>query len=69
MRELFSVLAAAAFALSIVAGGCAKEKAPSPPEPAKKERAAIETKTAPKPHMRDGLLHRETWREYKCPDE
>jgi hypothetical protein len=46
MRKIFSVLAAAAFALSIVAGGCAKEKAPSPPEPAKKESAAIETKTA-----------------------
>ena len=49
MKKLFSVLATAAFALSIVAGGCAKEKAPSPPEPAKKESAAIETKTAPKP--------------------
>ena len=48
MRRLFSVLAAAAFALSIVAGGCAKEKAPSPPEPAKKESTAIVTKTAPK---------------------
>lgn len=52
MRKLFSVLAAAAFALSVVAGGCAKEKAPSPPEPAKKESAAIETKTAPKPRMK-----------------
>lgn len=52
MRKLFSVLATAAFALSIVAGGCAKEKAPSPPEPAKKESATIETKTAPKPHVK-----------------
>jgi len=52
MGRLLSVLAAAAFALSIVAGGCAKEKAPSPPEPAKKESAAVETKTAPKPHVK-----------------
>ena len=48
MRNLISVLTAAAFALSIFAGGCAKEQAPSPSEPAKKESAAIETKTAPK---------------------
>jgi len=48
MRKLLSVLAAAMFALSIVAGGCAKEKAPPPSEPAKKESAAIETKTVPK---------------------
>ena len=48
MRNLFSVFAAAAFALSIVSGGCAKEKAPSPAEPAKKESAAPVTKGAPK---------------------
>jgi hypothetical protein len=48
MRRLFSVLAVAAFTLSIVAGGCAKEKAPPPSEPAKKESAAIETKVVPK---------------------
>jgi len=48
MRKLFSVLAAAAFALSIVVGGCAKEKAPSPSEPAKKEAAGKEKKAAPK---------------------
>jgi len=52
MRNRISVLAAAAVALSIVAGGCAKEKAPSPPEPAKKESAAIETDTPPKPHVK-----------------
>lgn len=49
MRKPFSVLAAAAIALSIVAGGCAKEKAPSPPEPAKKAAAGNEKKAAPKP--------------------
>lgn len=48
MRKPFSVLAAAAFALSIGAGGCAKEKAASPPEPAKKEAAGKEKKAAPK---------------------
>jgi hypothetical protein len=48
MKKLFSVLAAAAFALSIGAGGCAKEKAPSPSEPAKKEAAGKEKKAAPK---------------------
>jgi len=48
MKKLLSVLAAAAFALSIVAGGCAKEKAPAPSEPAKKESAVPVTKSAPK---------------------
>jgi hypothetical protein len=52
MRKRISVLAAAAFALSIVAGGCAKEKAPSPSEPAKKESAPIEKEAAPKPHVK-----------------
>jgi len=51
MRRQFSVLAAAAFALSIVAGGCAKEQAPPPSEPAKKESSALVTKTAPKSHV------------------
>ena len=50
MRRQLSVLAAAAFTLWIVAGGCAKEQVPSPAEPAKKESAAAVTKTAPKPH-------------------
>jgi hypothetical protein len=48
MRKLFSVFAAAAFALSVVAGGCSKGKEPPPSEPAKKESVPIETKTAPK---------------------
>ena len=52
MRRQFSVLAAAAFALSIVAGGCAKEQAPPPSEPAKKESAAVVTKTAPKARVK-----------------
>jgi hypothetical protein len=52
MRKLFSVLAAAAFALSIVAGGCAKEKASSPSEPAKKEIAGTEKNVVPKPHVK-----------------
>ena len=51
MRRQFSVLAVAALALWIVAGGCAKEQAPPPSEPAKKESAALVTKTAPKPHV------------------
>jgi hypothetical protein len=52
MRNLFSVLTAAAFALSIVGGGCAKDKAPPPSEPAKKESAAVGTKSAPKPRVK-----------------
>jgi len=46
MRRLFTVLAAAAFALSIVADGCSKQKAPSPHEPANKEAAGKEEKAA-----------------------
>ena len=52
MRKLFSVLAAAVFALSIIAGGCAKEKAPSQPEPANKEAAGTEKKVAPKVRLK-----------------
>ena len=52
MRKLFPVLAAAAFALSIVAGGCAKEKSPPQPQPAKKAIAGTEKKAAPKPHVK-----------------
>jgi hypothetical protein len=48
MRTLFSVIAAAAFALTIFAGGCGKEDVSSPPVPGKKETAAIKTKAAPK---------------------
>ena len=51
MRRQFSVLAVAALALWIVAGGCAKEQAPPPSEPAKKESSAVVTKTAPKTHV------------------
>ena len=52
MRKLFPVLAAAAFALSIVAGGCAKDKSPPQPQPAKKEIAGTEKKAAPKPRAK-----------------
>jgi len=52
MRKLFPVLAAAMFALSIVAGGCAKEKSPPPPQPARKAIVGTEKKTAPKPHVK-----------------
>jgi hypothetical protein len=52
MRKLFPVLAAAAFALSIVAGGCAKEKSPPQPQPARKAIAGTEKNTAPKPHVK-----------------
>jgi len=48
MRKRFSLLAAAAIALSVVAGGCAKEKAPSQPEPPNKEAVGKEKKAAPK---------------------
>ena len=51
MRRQFSMLAVAALALWIVAGGCAKGQAPPPSEPAKKESAAVVKKTAPKPHV------------------
>jgi hypothetical protein len=49
MRKLFHVLAVAAFALSIVAGGCAKEKTPPQPLPAKKETSGTTETTAPAP--------------------
>jgi hypothetical protein len=52
MRKLFHVLAAAAFALSIVAGGCAKEKSPPQPQPAKKESAGTKKNGVPKPHAK-----------------
>ena len=52
MRKLFPVLAAAAFALSIVAGGCAKEKSPPQPQPARKAIAGTEKKAAPKPRVK-----------------
>ena len=53
MRKAFPMLAAAAFALSILAGGCAKDKASPPPlQPAKKEIAVPEKKAAPKPRAK-----------------
>jgi len=52
MRKLFPLLAAAAFALSIVAGGCAKDKSPPQIQPAKKEVAGTEKKAAPKPRAK-----------------
>jgi hypothetical protein len=52
MRKLFLVLAAAAFALSIVAGGCAKEKSPPQPQPARKAIEETGRNAAPKPHVK-----------------
>ena len=52
MRKLLLVLAAAAFALSIVAGGCAKEKSPPQPQPARKAIAGTEKNAAPKLHVK-----------------
>lgn len=52
MRRLFPILAAAAFALSIVAGGCAKEKSPPQPQPARKAIAATGKNAASKPHVK-----------------
>jgi hypothetical protein len=53
MRKPFHMFAAAAFALSILAGGCAKGIPPPQPQPAKKEIPASEKKAAvPKPHAK-----------------
>jgi len=52
MKKLFPVLAAAVFALSIVAGGCAKEKSPPQPQPARKAIVEPEKNAAPKPHVK-----------------
>ena len=46
------MLATVAFALSLVAGGCAKEKSPPQPQPAKKEIARTEKKAVPKPRVK-----------------
>ena len=48
MRRPFFVFAASALVLSVVAGGCAGDKAPDPPQPAAKEAPAQENATAPK---------------------
>jgi len=52
MRKLFPVLAAAVFTLSIVAGGCAKEKSPPPPQAARKAIDGTGKNAAPKPHVK-----------------
>jgi hypothetical protein len=52
MRKPVSVLTAAVFALSIAAGGCAKEKSPPQPQPAGKAIAGTEKKAAPKPRVK-----------------
>jgi len=52
MRKLFPVLAAAVFALSIVAGGCAKEKSPPQLQPARKAIAGTVKNAAPKPRVK-----------------
>jgi len=52
MRKPFPVLAAAVFALSIVAGGCAKDQSPPQPQPAKKAIAGTGKNAAPKPHVK-----------------
>lgn len=54
MRKLIAALAASALALSIVAGGCAKDISPPQTQPAKKESAVTvtEKKAAPKPRAK-----------------
>jgi len=52
MRKPFPALAAAAFTLSIVAGGCSEEKSPPPPKPAGKAMEGTGKSAAPKPHLK-----------------
>lgn len=52
VRNRFPVLAAAAFALSIVAGGCAEETSPPRPQPAGKAVEGTGKSAAPKPHVK-----------------
>jgi hypothetical protein len=56
MKKLITVLAAAVFALSIVAGGCAKEKSSPQPQPAKKETPGTAKTAASKPKPRAKLF-------------
>lgn len=56
MRKRFHMIAAAAFALTIVAGGCAKEKSPPQPESVKKETSGTAKTTAPRPKPRGKLF-------------
>ena len=52
MRKLYPVLAAAVFALSIIAGGCTKEKSPPQPQPARKAIAGTEKNESPRVQWR-----------------
>lgn len=52
MRKQLLVLAAAAFALSIVAGGCGKEQSPPQPDPARRAIEGTRKNAAPKPHVK-----------------
>ena len=52
MKKRILLLVAAVFALSIDAGGCAKEKPPPQPQPAKKEISRTEMKPVPKPRVK-----------------
>ncbi len=52
MRKAFTVLAAAAFALSIVAGGCSRDQSTSQLQPSKKGMAGTGKKSAPKPRAK-----------------
>ena len=52
VSKRYPMLAAAAFALLIVIGGCAKEKSTPQPQLAKKEIAGTKKKAAPKPRVK-----------------
>ena len=52
MRKLSPLLAAAVFALSLVAGGCSKGKSPPQPQPERKAIAGTGRNAAPKPHVK-----------------
>jgi hypothetical protein len=52
MRKPFSVLAAAVFALSVVAGGCAKDKSLPQPQPARKSISETEKNAALNPRVK-----------------
>ena len=52
MRKRFLVFVAAVLALSIVAGGCAKDTSPPQPQPAKRADAVTAKKAVPKPRAK-----------------
>ncbi len=52
MRMRFLVFAVVVLALSIVAGGCAKDKSPPQPQPAKRADAGTAEKAVPKPRAK-----------------